>query len=152
MSFQVLSINHTSFTVSSLDRTIGFFRDCLGFQLVSRAPRDPAIIRQVTGVAGAEMEIAFLRGPGHTVELIEYGAPADKGRVNARPCDTGFAHLALDVDDVDAAITAAERHGVRPINPPVAINAGPNKGRKVVYLRDWDGVTIEFIEIPGAKK
>ena len=146
MSFRVLGTNHTSFTVSSLDRSIGFFRDCLGFQLVSRAPRDPAIIRQVTGVEGAEMEIAFLRGPGHTVELIEYKAPADRGRVKARPCDTGFAHLALDVDDVEAAIAAAGRHGVRPINPPVAINAGPNKGRRVVYLRDADGVTIEFIE------
>jgi catechol 2,3-dioxygenase-like lactoylglutathione lyase family enzyme len=152
MSFRVMSVNHTSFTVSSLDRTIGFFRDCLGFEVVSRAPRDPAIIRQVTGVAGADMEIAFLRGPGHTVELIEYKAPADKGRVDARPCDTGFAHLALDVDDVAAAIAAAARHGVRPINPPIAINAGPNKGRKVVYLRDWDGVTIEFIEIPGAQR
>jgi len=32
------------------------------------------------------------------------------------------------------------------IGAPVAINAGPNKGRKVVYVRDWDGVTLEFIE------
>lgn len=146
MSFRVVATNHTSFTVSSLERTIGFFRDCLGFQVVSRAARDPAIIRHVTGVAGAEMEIAYLRGPGHALELIEYRAPADKGRVTARPCDTGFAHIAFDVDDVDAALAAAARYGVQPINPPIAINAGPNKGRKVVYLRDWDGVTIEFIE------
>jgi len=145
MTFKVLSTNHTSFTVSSLDRSIGFFRDCLGFQVLSRAPRDPAIIRQVTGVAGAEMEIAYLRGPGHALELIEYKAPHDKGRVNARPCDTGFAHVAFDVDDVDAAVAAAAKHGVQAINSPVAINAGPNKGRKVVYLRDWDGVTVEFI-------
>ena len=150
MSFKVLSTNHTSFTVSSLDRTIALFRDGLGFQVVSRAPRDPAIIQQVTGVPGAEMEIAFLRGPGQVLELIEYKAPADRGRVNARPCDTGFAHIAFDVDDVDAAVAALAKHGAQPINPPVAINAGPNKGRKVVYLRDADGVTIEFIEAPRA--
>jgi catechol 2,3-dioxygenase-like lactoylglutathione lyase family enzyme len=41
MSYRVLAANRTSFTVSSLDRTIGFFRDCLGFQLLNRAPRDP---------------------------------------------------------------------------------------------------------------
>ena len=41
---------------------------------------------------------------------------------------------------------------VEPIAPPVPINDGPNKGRRVVYLRDPDGVTIEFIEIPGAKR
>ena len=150
MSFRVLSANHTSFTVSSLDRTLAFFTGCLGFKLESRAPRDPKIIQKVTGVEGAEMEIAFVRGPGQVVELIEYKAPADRGRVNARPCDTGFAHIAFDVEDVDAAVAAAQRYGVRPINPPVAINAGPNKGRKVVYLRDGDGVTIEFIEAAGS--
>ena len=145
MSFRVLSTNHTSFTVSSLDRTVAFFTDCLGFQLISRAPRDPKIIQKVTGVEGAQMEIAFVRGPGHVVELIEYKAPASRGRVQSRPCDTGFAHLALDVDDVDAAVAAAARHGVAAIHPPVAIDQGPNKGKKVVYLRDADGVTLEFI-------
>ena len=58
--------------------------------------------------------------------------------------------MALNVDDVDAAVAAARSHGVEPINPPEAINAGPNRGRKVVYLRDWDGVTIEFIGAPAA--
>jgi catechol 2,3-dioxygenase-like lactoylglutathione lyase family enzyme len=145
MRFKVLSANHTSFTVSSLDRSLAFFRDCLGFQLVSRAARDPAIVSRVTGVDGADMEIAFVRGPGQVVELIEYKAPASKGRVVARPCDTGFAHLALDVDDVDAAVAEAARFGVNAVNPPLAIDQGPNKGKKVVYLRDWDGVTLEFI-------
>jgi catechol 2,3-dioxygenase-like lactoylglutathione lyase family enzyme len=145
MSFRVLSANHTSFTVSSLSRTLAFFTGCLGFKLESRAPRDPKIIQKVTGVEGAEMEIAFVRGPGQVVELIEYKAPASTGKVVARPCDTGFAHLALDVDDVEAAVAAAAGYGVKAINPPVAIDQGPNKGKKVVYLRDWDGVTLEFI-------
>lgn len=145
MNFRVLSANHTSFTVSSLERTLAFFTECLGFQLLSRAPRDPKIVERITGVEGADMEIAFVRGPGQVVELIEYKAPASKGRVNSRPCDTGFAHLALDVDDVDAAVAAAVPYGVMAINPPITIDRGPNKGRKVVYLRDPDGVTLEFI-------
>ena len=152
MKHRVLGTNHTSFTVSSLDHTIGFFRDCLGFQVLNRAPRDPEIVSKITGVEGADMEIAFLRGPGCTIELIEYKAPADRRRVEARPCDAGFAHMAFDVDDVDAAIAEAKKHRVEPIAPPVPINDGPNKGRRVVYLRDPDGVTIEFIEIPGAKQ
>ena len=145
-TFRVLGTNHTSFTVSSLDRTITFFRDCLAFDLVSRAPRNPDLVSRITGVADAEVTIAFLRGPGHTIELIEYGAPADRGKVVARPCDTGFAHVAFNVDNVDAAIEAAEKFGVKPVAPPVAIDQGPNRGRKVVYVRDADGVTIEFIE------
>lgn len=147
MGFRVLGTNHTSFTVSSLDRSVGFFRDCLRFELISRAPRDPAVVQRITGVEGADMEIAFLKGPGHTVELIEYKAPANRGKVQARPCDTGFAHLALNVDDADAAVAEAALYQVKAISAPVPINAGPNKGRKVVYLRDWDGVTFEFIEV-----
>jgi catechol 2,3-dioxygenase-like lactoylglutathione lyase family enzyme len=145
-TFRVLGTNHTSFTVSSLDRTIAFFRDCLGFDLVSRAPRSPDLVSRITGVPGAEVTIAFLRGAGHTIELIEYGAPADRGRVVSRPCDAGFAHLAFNVDNVDAAVEASAKFGVTPIAPPVPIDQGPNRGRKVVYVRDADGVTLEFIE------
>jgi len=64
MGFRVLGTNHTSFTVSSLERSVGFFRDCLGFELVSRAPRDPAIVQKITGVEGADMEIASCAGRG----------------------------------------------------------------------------------------
>ena len=146
MSFRVLGTNHTSFTVSDLERSIGFWRDCLGCELISKAPRDPQLVARITGVAGAEMMVAFLKAPGHTVELIEYRAPPDKGAVEARPCDTGFAHIAFNVDDAVAAVAAVERHGVKALSPPVTIDQGPNKGRRVVYLRDWDGITFEFIE------
>ena len=144
--FRVLGTNHTSFTVSDLDRSIAYFRDVLGFRLVSHEPRDPQIVERVTGVKGADMMIAYLQGPGHAMELIQYLGPAERGRVEARPCDTGFAHVAFNVDDVDAAVAASAGHAVLPIAQPVAIDAGPNKGGKVVYMRDWDGVTVEFIQ------
>jgi catechol 2,3-dioxygenase-like lactoylglutathione lyase family enzyme len=38
MTFRVLGTNHTSFTVSDLERSIGFWRDCLGCELISKAP------------------------------------------------------------------------------------------------------------------
>ncbi|HZM32928.1 MAG TPA: VOC family protein [Burkholderiales bacterium] len=146
MSFRILGTNHTSFTVSDLERSIGFLSDCLGFKVVSKAPRDPALVSRITGVEGADMMIAFLKAPGHTLELIEYRAPATKGKVSARPCDTGFAHIAFNVDDAQAAVDAASGYGVKAIAAPVTIDQGPNKGRKVVYVRDWDGITFEFIE------
>ena len=45
--FKVLAVNHTSFTVSDLDRSIGFFRDALGFTVTSKSSRDPKIIEAV---------------------------------------------------------------------------------------------------------
>lgn len=148
--FKVLATNHTSFTVSDLDRTVAFFRDALGFEVTSKAPRDPAIVSKVTGIAGTEMMIAYVRGADHSLELIQYLGPKEgRGRVRALPCDVGFAHVAYDVDNIDAAMAAAARHDVLPIGGVAVINAGPNTGMRVVYLRDPDGVTIEFIEKPA---
>ena len=147
--FKVLATNHTSFTVSDLDRTIAFFRDALGFEVTSKESRDPAVLSQITGIEGTQMLIAYVRGPGHSLELIQYLGPEHgRGRVRSLPCDVGFAHVAYDVDDIDAAIAAAARHEVIPIGQIAIINAGPNAGGRVAYLRDADGVTIEFIEKP----
>ena len=65
----------------------------------------------------------------------------------SRPCDAGFSHIAFNVDDVDGALEAVKPYGVKAISPPVTIDQGPNKGRRVVYTRDPDGITIEFIEV-----
>jgi catechol 2,3-dioxygenase-like lactoylglutathione lyase family enzyme len=144
--FKVLRTNHTSFTVSDLDRSIAFFRDALGFEVTSKAPRDPRAIEQIVGVRGADIMVAYVRGPDHSLELIQYLAPADRGHVRPRPCDTGFSHVAFDVDDIDAAIDAAGAHGVRPVGTVYTVDKGPNTGNRVCYLRDVDGITIEFIE------
>ena len=146
--FHVLSTNHTSFTVSDLDRSIAFFTEALGFELLNRAPRDPKLIEVITGVPGADIEVAYIQGPGHRLELIQYHAPAERCQVESRPCDTGFAHVAYDVDDAAAAIAASAAHQVLPLGPITTIDKGPNAGGKVVYLRDPDGVTIEYIQKP----
>jgi catechol 2,3-dioxygenase-like lactoylglutathione lyase family enzyme len=146
--FRVISTNHTSFTVSNLDRTVAFFRDALGFEVVSKAPRDPKITSQVTGIEGANLVIAYVQGPGHRLELIQYLGPENRSMVKPRPCDVGFAHVAYDVDDIDAAVATARAHDVRAIAPPATMDKGPNKGAKVAYLRDPDGITIEFIQPP----
>lgn len=149
-SFTVTGTNHTSFTVSSLDRAIALFRDTLGFALLNRSARDPEFTETVVGVPGADIEVAYLQAPGHRLELIEYLAPADRGRVESRPCDAGFAHVCFDVDDIEATLAAVEPAGLKPLNPPALLDKGPNKGGKVVYTRDPDGITVEFIQKPPA--
>ncbi len=148
--FSILRTNHTSFTVSDLDRSIAFFRDALGFEVTSKAPRNPDVVSRISGVEGADMVIAFVRGPDHSIELIQYLGPADgRGKVHSRPCDVGFAHVAFDVDDIDAAVAACEPFDVTVTGEVATIDQGPNAGGRVAYLRDPDGVCIEFIQKPG---
>ncbi|MEZ5934410.1 MAG: VOC family protein [Alphaproteobacteria bacterium] len=144
----VYGFNHTAFVVSDLDRTIGFFRELLGFELTSRAPRDGRAIESMTGLAGVDIEIAYLRGLGHWVELIRYKAPADRGGPLPRVYQDGAGHIALDVDDAKAAAEAAGAYGLEPVGDIVTIDQGPNRGRKVVYLQSEDGLSVEFIETP----
>ena len=146
----ITGTNHTSFTVSDLDRSVAFWREVIGLELISLEPRDPALIEKVVGVEGANIMVAYLSGHGHTVELIQYLAPADREHITPRPCDTGFAHIAYDVSDLDAVMEAAAAHGIEPINPPASVDKGPNAGFRVVYSRDPDGITIEFIEKPSS--
>jgi catechol 2,3-dioxygenase-like lactoylglutathione lyase family enzyme len=149
-SFHVLATNHTSFTVSSLDRTLAFFRDVMGFAVTTKAPRSRQLIESVTGVEGADVLIAYVKGPGHVLELIEYVGPDGRGHVRPRPCDVGFAHVAYDVDDVDAAVAAAATHGFAPLGGPAVVDQGPNRTARVVYLRDADGLTVELLQRPRA--
>lgn len=90
----------------------------------------------------------MLRGPALLLELLEYSAPEDRGALRGRPCDTGFAHLALDVDDIGAAVAAAGTHGAEPVGPVATIEAGPARGMRAIYVRDWDGCTFELLQAP----
>jgi glyoxylase I family protein len=144
--FTVLSFNHTAFTVSDLDEVIPFFRDLLGFELTSRAPRDPRLIRRMTAIDGADLEIAYVVGPGHRIELIEYRAPADRGVVVPRLCDAGAAHVALNVEGIEALVAASAAYGFTPVGEIIEVDAGPNKGSKAAYLRGPDGITVEYLE------
>jgi catechol 2,3-dioxygenase-like lactoylglutathione lyase family enzyme len=146
--FKIIGTNHTSFTVSDMDRTLAFFCDVLGFDLLNRGRRDPDFISRVVAIPGADIEVAYIQGPGHRLELIQYHGPDGRRQVESRPCDAGFAHVAFDVDDIDAAIAASEAVGVHPLGPPQDLDRGPNKGGRVVYTRDPDGITVEFIQPP----
>jgi catechol 2,3-dioxygenase-like lactoylglutathione lyase family enzyme len=144
--FTLKGFNHTGVIVTDLDRAIGFFRDLLGFELLSRAPRDPALIGRMTGLPAPRVEIAHLQGPGHRVELIRYHTDGIRGVETPRVYDDGSAHIALDIDDVAVAVAAAAAHGLAPVGEIIAIDAGPNQGRKVVYLESPYGLLIEFIQ------
>lgn len=146
--FTVLGTNHTGITVSDLDRAVAFYTGVLGFALRDRGPRDPAFIEKVVAVPGADVEIAYVTAPGHTLELIEYRGPAGRGAVRPRPSDTGATHIAFNVDDIDQVVAAVRAAGFTVLSDPLTVSAGPNAGARVVYTHDPDGVTLEFIQPP----
>ncbi|UIF90007.1 VOC family protein [Cupriavidus sp. UYPR2.512] len=141
----VESVNHTSFTVTDLDRVLSFLCDGLGLRLLDLSPRDPKTMQLIVGVKGVENVTAFVQAPGHRIELIKYSKPDDLQIHVIRPCDTGSSHLAFNVKDIDATVARAAEYQFAPVNDPLPVSAGPNVGFFCAYLRDPHGLTFEVI-------
>ena len=150
MSFRILTADHTGITVSNLERSLAFWRDVLGFEFSHRVHQTGELAAEITGVPGAEISLAVLKAPGgHKIELLEYLAPANrKKNVDLRPCDVGSVHVALTVDNLDAVLSAIAASGWKTAGKPQTLKTGPNAGKRVVYVRDPDGTTIEFMQLP----
>jgi catechol 2,3-dioxygenase-like lactoylglutathione lyase family enzyme len=148
-AFRIISADHTGITVSNLERSLAFWRDVLGFELSHTTHQKGESAQEITGVKGAEIKLAVLKAPGgHKIELLEYLAPADRKRANPRPCDVGSVHVALLVEDLDAVLARIAASGWEAVGKPQTLNTGPNAGKRVVYVRDPDGTTIEFMQLP----
>ena len=148
MPFQILAADHTGITVSDIERSLVFWRDVLGFEISHRAHQKGELAAEITGVPGAEILIAVVKAPGHKIELLEYRAPADRKKLNARPCDVGAVHVALTVDNIEAVLEKIAASGWKAAGKPQTLAAGPNAGKRVIYVRDPDGTTIEFMQMP----
>ena len=146
--FRIIAADHTGITVANIDRSLAFWRDVLGFELSHRAHQTGDLAREITGVPGAEISIAVLKAPGHKIELLEYLAPPDRKRVDLKPCDVGSVHVALTVDNLDAVLSTIAASGWKAAGKPQTLKSGPNAGKRVIYVRDPDGTTIELMQPP----
>jgi lactoylglutathione lyase len=120
---------HTCYRVLDLDRSLAFYCDALGFQLSRKVPiREEAIN-------------AFLTPPGSPDLPLEL--TYNIGREEPYEIGTGYGHIALYVDDLDATLAALDAKGVQPEKPPYQVRAG---GSRLCFVRDPDGYRIELIE------
>jgi lactoylglutathione lyase len=145
---------HFSFTVSDIERSIAFYRDVLGMELVHRQQQANPYTSKLVGYKDADLRVAQFRvagapvaRSGHMLELIEYVHPRGV-KLDTRTLNTGAAHLAFEVDDIHAEYQRMSALGVRFRSEPVAIEAGINKGGYSVYLLDPDDITLEIIQPP----
>ena len=149
--FRIISADHTGITVSNLERSLAFWRDVLGFEFSHTAHQKGEMAEEITGVKDAELKLAVLKtAGGHKIELLEYLAPADRKRANLRPCDVGSVHVALLVEDLEAVLTQIAASGWEAAGKPQTLKTGPNVGKRVVYVRDPDGATVELMQVCAA--
>lgn len=152
----IRGIWHFSFTVSDLERSIRFYRDLLGFELVHQQEQANEYTRKLVGYPDAHLKIAAFAMPGrveaissHDLELVQYVIPKGK-RGDIGICNPGAAHLAVCVDDIHVRYNRLEAAGVTFFSPPNAITAGMNRGGFTCYFYDPDYIVLEMVQPPSS--
>ena len=125
-----MRILHTMLRVGNLERSIAFYRDVMGMQLLHTTDRPEqryslAFVGYGDEATGAVLELTYNYG----VESYDLGG--------------GFGHVAVEVPDAAAACAAVRARG-----GTVTREAGPVKGGSTViaFVQDPDGYKIELIE------
>ena len=146
---EIKGAHHTSFTVADLDKSLAFFRDLLGLEVLFVRDVDTVYFGRIVGLPGCKVRAALLRIPGgqHHVELFQYLTPPGE-TYRPLPCDPGSAHLSFLVDDLLALYRTLRGKGVDFVSEPVLIDSGPNRGAYGVYVRDPNDILLEFFQLP----
>jgi catechol 2,3-dioxygenase-like lactoylglutathione lyase family enzyme len=144
-------LHHTGYTVSDLERSVAFYRDLLGCEVIATQEKEGGYLAAIVGYPDAHVRMAHLRLPGgeHVIELFQYLAPAGS-RVDVEPRNVGASHLCFVVEDLRALYDRLREHGVDSfVSPPVEVDTGINTGGLALYLRDPDGITVELFQPPS---
>ena len=120
-----MELIHVNLTVSDVERSIDFYTEQLGFEETWGFEADGTVHRYVAADNGVELQLSeSADGP----DEVDH--------------DGGFRHLAVKVDDVDAAFEEIDHHGVvkEPGDQPAA-------GARTAFVLDPDGYEVELVEV-----
>jgi len=134
--------NHTSFTVSDLDRSVDFYTNILGFKLERRFETKGPAISQIIGLPDAHLLVAFVSLGDFRLELIQYVSP-EGVKLDTSTNNVGSAHIAFWADDIEKTYEELKAEGVRFKGVP--IRSRPDRP-KVVYFWDPDDNTLEIVD------
>lgn len=129
--------------VSDMAASLAFYRDGLGFAVVSDIEQ-PADKARASGLASGAYRVIRLQAPfGERVKLF-LPRSSDPPPPSARaPLDrAGFAFLTVIVADIRAALSELGRHA-RVKDAPQPVELRP--GTWVALIHDPDGVPVELV-------
>jgi predicted enzyme related to lactoylglutathione lyase len=139
---------HTNIVASDWRKLAGFYQDV--FECEPVPPERAAVgewVERCTGVPGAEVCGVHLRLPGYgedgpTLEIFQYNKAQESPETAInRP---GLAHLAFEVDDVEAARDEVITAGGRCVGEMVTVEI-PGAGTiTFIYMADPEGNIIEL--------
>lgn len=140
---RIRQIDHIGVAVRDLDRYLDVFGNILGLEIHDFEEADPYEGLRIAFARVGETDFEFLQD-----RLPEAADKVTDQRDIARWIDRrgeGIHHVALRVDDIDAAIAEAKARGLRVLDETGRPGA---RGSRVAFLhpKSTGGVLIHFVE------
>ena len=121
-----MELVHTCYRITNPDKSVAFY-EALGFEKRRELPIRDEAINIFMG----------LPGDGERLELTyNFG-------VDSYEPGTGYGHIAVAVDDLDATLGRLKEQGIEPERPPYTVREG---GSRLCFVRDPDQYRVEIIE------
>ena len=128
----VTNLSHVCIAVTDIERSLAWYREHLGFDVLFDVELAGPSMTAVTGEDGAAGRMVGGLVGGAVVELLQLThAPR-----------SGYTNLSFRVEDLDAA------HATAP-EPGEIVDIG---GVRMFFVEDPDGTPIEVIEFPGGAR
>ena len=135
-----LSAHHVGVTVTDLDRTIEFYREVLGLDVLDRFTVSGDAFSEGVGVEGATGSFAHLDADGARIELVEY-EPEGEARSAETVNQPGAKHLGLSVADLDRFYAELPEDAETVSEPQTT-----ESGTRILFLRDPEDNLVEVVE------
>jgi len=149
----ITDLHHTALFVTDLDRSLPFYTDQLGFELVSRSDDwGGQFLDDVCGGAkNVRINVALLRAGGEIVELIQVLSP-DSIPTDATERTFGVARIGFEVDDIESTVADLRSRGVEFMSGIVTVSVGAEahySDGKAIKFQDPDGIILELQQPPA---
>ncbi|MBM6399197.1 VOC family protein [Phycicoccus sonneratiae] len=138
-----IRLENVGIAVRDLEETIAFFTD-LGLTVLGRDEVSGEWADTAVGLDGNHARIAMLQTPDGAgrLELFEYLHPDAIETEPTLPHEIGMHRVAFQVDDIDAALEVAARHGCFPLRGV----ARYEDVYRLSYVRGPSGIIVMFAQ------
>jgi catechol 2,3-dioxygenase-like lactoylglutathione lyase family enzyme len=137
-------VNHVGLTVTDLGRSVAFYRDVVGLDVqVGQFRTGGEWFDTLTDNSGAVIQGAMLGDGDFCLQLLQYERGGEPEAVTGHN-RVGNLHVSINVSDVQALRDEILADGALDPTPIVDL---PVPGGRSFYVRDPDGVPVEFMQL-----
>jgi len=140
----VKGYRHTGITCNDLKKSLEFYRDYLGLEVIQDFWDNSSYINEITGIKDANIHMIKLKADdGTIIELVDY-VTHPTNLIEHKIHNVGICHLALQVYDIEKAYDFLSKKGIKFLSKPILSSEGI---AKVCFCMDPNNIRIELVQM-----